>query len=188
MYKVIVTGAAGFAGCNLTEHLLEQGYFVYAVVRPGSKNNERLIGLSNIKLIECDMSEASRLLELIDEPCDGFFHLAWHGGRMDYVAQRQNINEAEACVEAAAKLSCKRFVATGSQAEYGVQGDHITDDLMPRPFCAYGSAKVAACYLTKYRARELDMEWIWGWIFSLYGKYEPAGRMLSDLVRKSRVL
>lgn len=118
------------------------------------------------------------------KPCDGYIHLAWHGDRYDYAAQRQNADEAEACVEAAAKLSCKRFMATGSQVEYGVKGDLITEDMMPEPFCAYGSAKVAACYLTKYRARELGMEWIWGRIFSLYGKYEPAGRMLTDLVRK----
>ena len=89
MHKVIVTGAAGFAGCNLTEHLLDHGYYVYAVVRPGSDNNERLRGRENLKLIECDMSEASSLPELIGEPCDGFFHLGLHGARPAARADRR---------------------------------------------------------------------------------------------------
>ena len=29
---------------------------------------------------------------------------------------------------------------------------------------------------------DLGIEWIWGRIFSLYGKYEPTGRMLPDLI------
>lgn len=29
---------------------------------------------------------------------------------------------------------------------------------------------------------DIGMEWVWGRIFSLYGRYEPAGRMLPELV------
>lgn len=39
----IVTGAAGFLGCNLTERLMqEMDAHIYAVVRPNSPHNARL--------------------------------------------------------------------------------------------------------------------------------------------------
>ena len=54
------------------------------------------------------------------------------------------------------------------------------------PNTAYGAAKLAACCLTKCRAEQLDVDWIWGRIFSLYGKYEPSSTMLSYLADSLR--
>ena len=41
-------------------------------------------------------------------------------------------------------------------------------------------------FLTKRRAEQCGIDWIWGRIFSLYGLYEPHGRMLPDLINKLR--
>ena len=186
MNKVIVSGAAGFAGCNVVEHLIEHGVFVYALVRAGSAHNDRLTGISEdkIRLIEIDFDDYKRLPELIDDKCDVFFHLAWGSrGRNDFESEYKNVQRSIDALEAAAALDCKRFVATGSQAEYGVKDEIITEDLIPEPFTAYGAAKVAACYLTKCRAEQLGIEWVWGRIFSLYGKYEPYGRLLPDIIK-----
>ena len=186
MKKVIVSGAAGFAGCNLVEHLIEHDIFVYALVRAGSKHNERLAGYRDdqIKLVEIDFDNYKELPELIKEPCEVFFHLAWGSkGRNDFETEYANVQRSIDALESAAKLGCKRFVATGSQAEYGVKQDIITEDMDLKQFTAYGSAKVAACYLTRCRAKQLGIDWIWGRIFSLYGKYEPYGRLLPDIIK-----
>lgn len=182
MKTAIVTGAAGFAGCNLTEHLLDHGYTVYAVIRPGSVHNHRLQESSSLKKIELDTSMLSELPGLIRETCDVFFHLSWQGSRNDMKSQLPNINNTLMAVDTAKELSCSLFLATGSQAEYGVQSKIITEDLLPDPFSAYGAAKTAACFLSRQRAGQLGIGWIWGRIFSLYGKYEPSGRMLPDLI------
>lgn len=185
--NAVVTGAAGFLGANLVEKLSEQGATVYAVVRPRAPHNERLVGIKNVNIIELDISRISELPDKIDtkgQCIDFFYHLAWHGQRYDFNEQNQNIVEACKTVEAAAKLGCRRWIATGSQAEYGARTETLTEDLLPNPFCAYGAAKVATCYLTRYKAKELGIEWIWGRIHSLYGKYEPSGRMLPDLINK----
>lgn len=183
MKCVVVTGAAGFAGSNLTEELVRQGYFVYGVVRPNSEHNKRLRNLDAVRLIELDLSELGRLMQFIQEPCDTFFHLAWVGERDDFSKQFENVTYALQAVEMAAKLGCKRFVCTGSQAEYGRQETLTTEDILPNPVNAYGASKVAALYLSKRRAEQLAMDWIWGRIFSLYGPYEPSGRMLPDLIK-----
>ena len=186
MKKCIVTGAAGFTGYSLVEKLIDHGYFVYAVVRPQSEHNVRLAGMSNMQMVYADMSEYGQLNEKIKDTCDAFFHLAWQGGRYDFVSQYQNIEYTLGALEAAARLGCKRFICTGSQAEYGLQKGLIAEETCPHPADAYGVAKLAACLLTRQRAADLDMDWIWGRIFSLYGKYEAETRMLPALVKSLR--
>lgn len=186
MKKCIVTGAAGFTGCNLVERLLAAGYFVYCVVRENSAHNKRLENLANVQLVYADLAEYKNLYQQIQEPCEAFFHLAWQGGRYDFAAQYQNVEDTLGALEAAKKIGCKRFVCTGSQAEYGPHQDLITEETCPHPIDAYGSAKLAACILTRQRAMDLGIEWIWGRIFSLYGKYEAETRMLPALVKSLR--
>lgn len=186
MKKCVVTGAAGFTGYSLVEKLIDHGYFVYAVVRPQSEHNVRLAGMRNVQLVYADISEYGQLDEKIKDTCDAFFHLAWQGGRYDFASQYRNIEYALGALEAAARLGCKRFICTGSQAEYGPQRGLITEENCPHPADAYGAAKLAACVLTRQRALDLDVDWIWGRIFSLYGKYEAEMRMLPALVKSLR--
>ena len=188
MKKYIITGAAGFLGMNLVERLLrEENVHIYAVVRPNSPHNARLIESERLTLVPADLSEYGHLGERIAEPCDAFFHLAWQGGRYDFVAQYGNIADTLAALEAAVRLGCRRFIATGSQAEYGPQTALITEETCPHPTDAYGAAKLAACALSRQRAADLGIEWIWARVFSLYGTYEPEGRMLPALVNSLRL-
>ncbi|WP_167511421.1 NAD-dependent epimerase/dehydratase family protein [Pseudobutyrivibrio xylanivorans] len=183
--KVVVTGAAGFAGYSLTKALLDKGYDVYTILRPGSKHNERFNDIAgNIHPVELDCDDFDQIAEKVAVDCDVFYHLAWFGGRDDFEGQNANITYTIKALESAAKLNCKRFVGIGSQAEYGVCSGLISEDIMPAPVNAYGAAKVAGMYLTKRRAEQLGIQWVWGRIFSLYGDFEPSGRMLPDLLRK----
>lgn len=186
MNSAIVTGAAGFAGLNLVERLLENGYKVYGIVRPGSQNNSRLPQNPNFIKVELEAEDYALIAEQIPESCVYFYHMTWsgRGGRNNFEEQIKNIDYTLDALRSAAKLGCRKFIGTGSQAEYGVKLELITEDLCLEPFCAYGAAKVAACQLSKNLAKQLGIEWCWGRIFSLYGKYEPSGRMLPDLIEK----
>ena len=187
MKNYIVTGAAGFLGCNLTERLMqEEDAHIYAVVRPDSPHNVRFISPKRLTIVPVDLSDYVRLDEMIGTPCDVFFHLAWQGGRYEFAEQYGNIADTISALEAAARLGCKRFICTGSQAEYGRQTALITEEMSPHPVCAYGAAKLAACVLSQRRAEDLGVAWIWGRVFSLYGKYEQEGRMLPALVKSLR--
>lgn len=182
MKRAIVTGAAGFVGCNLVECLLAHGYDVCAVVRHGSAHNRRLLESEQLKLVYADMSDFGKLADIMNDTADIFFHIAWAGGRYNFSEQWQNIEATLESLRSAKALGCKRFIATGSQAEYGPQTDLITEETLPQPIDAYGSAKLATCVLSRQLALDMDIEWIWGRIFSVYGKYEPPGRMLPDLI------
>lgn len=201
MKSAVVTGAFGFAGANLVECLLENGYYVYAVGRRkptseaglSSTHNDRFKESDNLRKIYLEMEEYDHISEYVsDDSCcrpDFFFHLAWGGGRDDFEAQHKNVEGALKAICSAKDMGCRRFVGIGSQAEYGVKGIDtvITEDLPLEPFSAYGACKAAVYYLLKNRAASLGIEFIWGRIFSLIGKYEPSGRMLPDLVAKLKV-
>ena len=132
-------------------------------------------------MVPVDLSAYARLNAIIPAPCDVFFHLAWQGARSDFAAQYDNIRTTIDALEAAVRLGCTRFICTGSQAEYGRQAQLITEETCPHPTDAYGAAKLAACALSRTRAADLGIEWIWGRVFSLYGTYEQDGRMLPEL-------
>ncbi|MBR4357444.1 MAG: NAD(P)-dependent oxidoreductase [Butyrivibrio sp.] len=197
----IVTGAFGFAGANLTEHLLDYGYKVYAIGRKGSSHNERFEESESLKKVLIDMEDYDKICGYIDEDdisgadAIALFHLSWGGQRDDFDTQRQNIDGSlrlldfardikEKCLKSKNMDVSIRVVGIGSQAEYGVKSEPITEDLSLEPFSAYGSCKAAAYYLMESKARILGIDFIWGRIFSLIGKYEPEGRMLPDVVRK----
>lgn len=182
MKKCIVTGAAGFAGANLVELLLKEDYFVYAVVRPNSPHNCRLQASPNLQLIQQDMIEYGKLDEIISDSCDYVFHLAWQGDRYNFTEQYSNVAITLDLLKAVQRMGCKRFIVTGSQAEYGPCQNLITEEILPQPIDAYGSAKLATCVLSRQLAADLHIDWLWGRIFSLYGRFEPLSRMLPALV------
>ncbi len=205
MITSVITGAAGFAGCNLTEKLVESGRKVICIERPGSAHNERLeriridaaerrangeVSIGELIRVPLDMTEYHHISEKIEEQtgirkCEEFYHLSWVGGRDDFEGQMKNIKPALDAVKEAAALRCRRILMIGSQAEYGYSSgaeNGVTEDMKPDPFSAYGASKAAALYLTKRLAEQLDVEWIWGRIFSLYGKYERKETMLRYVI------
>ncbi|MCR5671580.1 MAG: NAD(P)-dependent oxidoreductase [Butyrivibrio sp.] len=213
MKIAIVTGAYGFLGANLTKELLSRDYRVLAVGRCGSEgHNDRFEESRQLKKIFLDMKDydllGERILEaykslkaLKEEPADVpesvyFFHLAWGGGREDMAAQLENVRGSVKALLAAANLRDHilkesgsdivrvRFVATGSQAEYGVFEGIQTEDTPLDPFSAYGKCKVKALEELSRQAKSCNIDLIWARIFSLIGKYEPEGRMFPDIVRK----
>lgn len=178
----VVTGGAGFVGMNLVEKLLEHGYMIYMAVRPNSEHNKRIPVTEKIVVVDADLDNIENLskIEYSVRP-HLFFHLAWQGAHNDFDAQYKNIDYTLRTLKVAKSIGCKRFICTGSQAEYGIYNELIHEELVPKPITAYGSAKVAACYMSKNLAKQLDIEWVWGRIFSVYGKYEPETTLISYL-------
>lgn len=186
MKNVIVTGATGFLGYHLVQQLLLQGDFVYAVIRPQSKNRNRLIETEKLKIIELAMCDILQLPCLIPVQCEIFYHLAWEGERNAFFEQNKNVKYTIDAVEVAKQTGCRRFLCTGSQAEYGLQAGIITEETLPQPVNAYGAAKLAACTLSRMRAQQIDLEWIWPRVFSVYGMHDNPKALIPYLLKTLR--
>lgn len=181
MERVIVTGAAGFLGWNLVNFLLAHDFFVEAVVRPHSPSNVRLFSHPHLHIVPLAMEEIARLPKHIIEPCDYAVHLAWDPRRTDFVAQRASLSATLDFMETLGVIGCHRFLGIGSQAEYGATNEMMDEVMAVQPATPYGAAKVAALHLTRLRAQQLGIDWLWGRVFSVYGKYEPETTLLSYL-------
>lgn len=181
MKKVVLTGATGFLGFALLTELIQNDVHVYALCRDNSHRRSRLDGLPHTTVIEGDVSH----IEAIDgiSNCDVFYHLAWGGGRNDFVEQYKNVDMSVNCLKLAEKLGCRRFICTGSQAEYGDVTDIITEETSLNPTTAYGACKAATYYLTVDLAKRLHIEHTWVRVFSVYGPHDNPNTLIMSLVR-----
>lgn len=176
--NVIITGGTGFLGNALVSELIQNGDNVTTIVRPGSKRLNRIKKIAKVKIVETNLYDD---IVLPEENYDVFYHLAWEGERDDFKSQYKNIKMTLNCLGTAVKYGCKRFICTGSQAEYGETERVITEKIPLVPTTSYGSAKVAAYYLSKDLARHYNIEHIWVRVFSVYGKNDNANTLYSQL-------
>ena len=184
--RAVVNGSLGTIGIALVKQLLEKGAAVYAVAFPGDPRIGRIP--EGAKVIECDMREIRKLTEMIPDPVDAFFHLAWAGaigeGRDDMLLQTDNIRCAIEANKTAKALGAEVFVGTGSQAEYGRIEGRVTADAPCFPVTGYGMAKLCAGQMTRVTSRQLGMRHEWARILSVFGAYDGPLNVIAMMTAK----
>lgn len=178
--NAVVTGATSFLGSGLVEHLLNHRNKVYAVIRPGSQNRGALKeGAHNLVVLERSLEELSDLSTVIGEPCEEFYHFGWDGSgsenRMKQRVQQKNVKDSLKALEGARRLGCRRFLFSGSQAEYGISVGAMSETSPCAPVSEYGRAKLEFLNKAEKLCRQWEeegichMEYIHARIFSVYG-------------------
>lgn len=192
--KIVATGATSFVGCGAVKELLRRGHRVYAVLRENSKKAELLkvdgAYPANLTMLNVDLGDLARLPELIKEPCDVFLHMGWRGAgsdsrKLDEI-QEQSVADALNAVRAAKKLGCRRFLFTGSQAEYGVHDTLMDEETECRPTSPYGRAKLSVRLQAEELCRELSLDYGHARIFSTYGPGDHPWSLISTCVETFR--
>lgn len=186
--RAVITGPTGAIGTALCSELANAGIIVFAVCRPGSHRAATIPQHERIIRIDCDVTELSKLTELIPGGADAFYHFAWAhtigSGRNDMPAQINNIRYTIDAVRVAKALGCQVFVGAGSQAEYG----RVEGKLYPETPCfpenGYGIAKLCAGQMSSVESKMLGMDHIWVRILSVYGPGDGPNTMISSVIRQ----
>lgn len=195
--NIIITGVSSFIGRALSRHLISEGYEVYGVVRPDSKNRTGLEDITKLHIIECDMSECTKLTEMNLPEMYACVHLSWGGttrdGRQDPEINAANEKMTVNMVRTAKQLGCERFIFAGSQAEYGVTLERIkngnaspepvTETRVCSPLSEYGKSKLKMLGVCSRLCRELEMTYIHLRIFSTYGEGDHPTTLVSSCVK-----
>ncbi len=190
----VVTGATSFIGAVTVRQLLEAGHQVYAVVRPGSRHLEDLLeqipaGLSgHAEQIALDLRDVEQIGGSVPGGrADAWIHIGWDGAGSDNRTKRdvqqENVQHALAAVRAASGLGCRRFVFTGSQAEYGVCHQLIGEETPCHPVSEYGKAKLDFYNQAKSLCKILKMEYIHTRILSVYGPGDHPWSLVQSCLR-----
>ncbi len=187
MKNVFITGATSFIGVNLIDKLVTRNYNIIAIIRPNSKNKYKL-DKYNIKIIELNNNDIVKLPELINEKCDIFFHLSWDGTRgstRDNVKlQEQNYLNSIKALETAKKMGCEIFVSSGSQAEYGLHEDIVSEDTKCIPTTEYGKNKYEFFKYAKKYCKDNNIRFKEPRYFSLYGVGDTDKTLIISTIKK----
>jgi len=123
--KVFITGATGFIGERLTQHLAGQGVRVNALVRNPDKS--RNISRHEVTMISGDIGDIESLRKGMAD-CDSVYHLAgmtqpWHRDKTIY--SRINVEGTRNVLQAASDQSVRKLVFTSTAGVFGpADGDN----------------------------------------------------------------
>lgn len=196
--NIVVTGATSFLGLAMVKKLLYLKHQVFAVVRPGSANLSGLEAVQKeakrqgekmLHVIPMELERLDGIQELIGEVCDIFLHFGWDGSgsqnRVKVQVQQKNAEDSMKALEGARRLGCRRFLFSGSQAEYGVHQNAMTEETRCQPVSEYGKAKLefynrARQQCDRWKKEGLaEMEYIHARIFSIYGPGDHQGSLVN---------
>lgn len=193
MKRIVITGATSSIGADLVQVCLNNGYQVIALVRAGSDHLNRLPNMPGLRTVDFDLlhNENSLLNWAPEGPCDIFYHLAWCGtgkaDRNNIILQQKNIQCTLNMIKLAKDLGCKKFIGAGSQAEYGTHTQMPTGPESPAsPSTAYGISKYAAGRLGAALAKELEIDFFWVRLFSVYGRYDRKDTLINTVLENIR--
>ena len=187
MKTILITGATSFIGLNLINYLLNN-YKVIAVVRPNSEKISLLPESKNLLVLELEMKDYYRFPSLIKEPIHAIAHLSWGGtreiDRNNIELQEQNFKYSISALHSAAKLNAKIFMSAGSQAEYGVQNEIISENTVPKPVSAYGKSKLKFYEYGIEFCKNNNVKFVEPRFFSLYGTGDYEGTLIMSMLDK----
>lgn len=184
--KVIITGASSPLGRALIDELLMHDIEVLAICRKNSERMKHIPEDKKIKVVECSLNELSELSW--EGNYDVFYHFAWsstagNAARDVIEAHVDNIKYTLDAVDLAKRLGCRRFIGSGSQAEYGRVNVKLNAEVPTNPESAYGMAKLCAGQMSRLKCEQLGMEHIWTRILSVYGPYDSDKTLVMSVVK-----
>jgi nucleoside-diphosphate-sugar epimerase len=178
--KCLVTGAAGFIGSHLCEHLLQAGHDVVGL-DAFIPFYPRALKEANLAPLRHHPKFQTLVLDLCGDPLDdavdgieAVFHLAARPGLSkswtDFdLYQSCNVLGTQRLLEACrGRASLSRFIYASTSSVYGRHA--LGDETLPtRPISPYGVTKLAAEHLCRAYAEELGLPLVVLRYFSVYG-------------------
>ena len=185
--RFVITGATSFIGLEFVRFVLECGHSVFAVCRKGSKSLDKLPKGSALTLVFAALDEYKDLSSKIGQ-ADVFVHFAWGGTTVEERSmvdiQQKNVSYTIDALRAAHQMKCRLFVESGSQAEYGIVDDVITEETPCRPFSEYGKAKLAVKDAGFQLSEELGIKYLHLRIFSVFGENDHPHTLFRNAIER----
>ncbi|MFM7023956.1 MAG: NAD-dependent 4,6-dehydratase LegB [Flavobacteriales bacterium] len=191
--KILVTGADGFIGSHLVEHLLQQGYPVKAFVYYNSFNSygwldtlDKLV-LKEIEIFSGDVRDPNGV-RVAMEGCESVMHLAaliaipysYHSPD-SYVDT--NIKGTLNILQAARQLNTKRVLVTSTSEVYGTAQYVPIDEKHPyQGQSPYSASKIGADRMAESFFRSFEMPVTIVRPFNTFGPRQSARAVIPTII------
>ena len=183
--RIVVTGGAGFIGCNLVRALLERDHEVIVVDDFSSGPRENLYGLAKPCMIE-ELDIVQDELGPAFHHADAVIHLAALGGVQPSVRDplrtyRANVIGSIRVMDAALDADAHQVILASSSSIYGGRATpyfpSFREDLDPdNPRSPYAASKLAMEVLAAQYARLYDLPTVNLRFYNVYGPWQRANR------------
>lgn len=141
-----------------------------------------------MEVVELELACLKELEQKICDTIDEFYHFAWDGirghDRENQLLQKKNYGSTMLALQVAKYLGATVFVGVGSQAEYGTVMRNVREEDRGNPETAYGQYKLKSCIAGARYACNNHIRFIWGRVFSAYGRYDAPNSLLSNCIEK----
>jgi UDP-glucose 4-epimerase len=189
MAKVLITGASGFVGNNLTRHLLTLGHRVNLLLRDSYADWRVQDIRDHTEIHTADLRDSDTVNRIVKKiGPDWVFHLAAHGAyssQTDVMRILQtNIIGTVTLLQACLETGFEAFVNTGSSSEYGFKNLPPAETEWLEPNSYYAVAKASTTLFCRYTAQSLGLRIPTLRLYSVYGPYEEPSRLMPMLIVK----
>jgi UDP-glucose 4-epimerase len=168
----LITGAAGFLGSTLADHLAREGHQVRALDDLSTGDPQALS--PDVHFTRGDVSDRPKLWTLLQE-VDVVYHLAARVSVPESVLYPRDYNTVNvggtvALMEAMRDVGVRRVVLASSGAVYGDLGEQpLRETVTPNPRSPYAVSKLAAEYYVRTIGGLWGIETVSLRIFNAYG-------------------
>ncbi|ONI44102.1 hypothetical protein AN641_08310 [Candidatus Epulonipiscioides gigas] len=188
MNKVVITGANGFLGRNLTKYLSNKGIKVFAIVRNENSNIESLKNLKNVEILYCESKYIENLEYKLPKDIDVIYHFAWEGiyddRKGNYEIQLKNVEASAKFIEIAIKLNIKKFIFADSLRSNECL-IYLKENILPINInTIYGLSKITSNSMNKIIASNSKLEYISTIISNVYGGDEKSSSLICSMMPK----
>ena len=181
MSRLLVTGATGFVGRHVLEHLEGDAREVHALSSRTQVDGRWVVWH------RADILDTAATAKLVREIAPThLLHLAWFAEPGAFWRSPSNLDWLAASallVRAFREAGGRRIVTAGSCAEYdwssGVCHESTSRCL---PATLYGATKNALQEVTTAYARQEDFSSAWGRLFFMYGPGEPPAKLVASVI------
>lgn len=186
--SVVITGAGGFIGANLTRRLLDKGYDVHLLWKQSS-NPWRLQDIKNkISFHYVDIQDKATLTLLMEKIYPtAIFHLATYSSYRNQEDVEQiidiSINGTLNLLLVSKDIPYKIFVNTGSSSEYGFKEKPMKENDLLEPISFYAAGKAGQTLLCQTFSYQYDKPIVTLRPFSVYGPFEQQDRLVPTIIK-----
>lgn len=190
--KLLITGAAGFIGSNLTEYMLDKGYTVVGLDNYATgfaHNLKPFLTHPNFSFFEGDIRSLETFIA-VSEGVDCILHQAALGSvprsiNDPLTSNEVNINGFLNLLEAAKKNKVKRIVYAASSSTYGdSKALPKIEENIGKPISPYAVTKYVNELYADVFAKTYDMEIIGLRYFNVFGRRQTPNGAYAAVIPK----